>query len=698
MITYFKKICFGCTFLLFSLIANYSYSQDLFPKLDQIKSIQRDTTSYYFKEIWIKSKDINNNDPAGFLRRASSKLDMGLLKEALQDVNKAINIDSTFAESYTLKGFILLKSDSINTALDNFNKSIALKDTSVLNYYYRAEIFSMIGNFNEAEFNYKKAIKLDKKFPDAYFGLANLQRKKFVYQFKESEDLYKKTIELNPSFYLAYFNIALMYLRSDPKKALKYLDKTIEINPAFAHSYFVRGYLERNLNRISETYKDWNKAIELDPKNNNYRTSLGFLYIIDKNYVIGFNEINKVIANFNLKYFFTYFEQSTREKIVNDFISQVITFNRFSGKIPTSENDQIINALCLFLLEKFKDAENIYSTLVKNDSIQSLVSYLRGVNFEYLHDGDQSIDSYNTSLSHRNSPAESYLRKGIVQNIQGNPQEAIKSLRFYLSVNDSVRLAHRSMATAYINCLKYDSAIYEFNKLIKSDSTEVDVYYYRGICYKKLEKYKEAISDFTHFVNNNPFHLQTITYMPQSKSTIGDTTGTFSTFNITPFQLESMFNLADCEYSFGDTIGAYSTLNQTYNKFHFLTKEGFFLRGSINLFYKKYDLAISDFTAVINWDSKNTDSYVFRGLSYYCKGDLNHAKTDLTSAIKINSNEITALYTRGLINVKQHRLKEAYEDLTKAESLGHPLSRRAINMYLKDFEISYSNKNDQKLQ
>jgi tetratricopeptide (TPR) repeat protein len=679
-------------------IENVTFSQDIFPRLDQVKSFQRDTSSYYFREIWMKSIDISDNDLTGYLRRASSKLERGFLKEALQDINKAIGIDSAFGESYSLKGYILLKSDSLKSSLFNFKKSIVLNDNNIYNNYYCAEIYSLVGNFDEAENYYKKAIKLDKKFPGAYFGLANVQRSKYFFPTIETENLYKKVIELNPSFYLAYFNIGLMYITSNQNKALKYLDKTIELDSTFAYAYYVRGYLEKALNNLSETHKDWNKAIELEPKNNTYRISLAFLDIAEKNYTIGFNEILKAIDNVGLKNFFTYFETSSTQKILNDFLSQAITFNKYPGEIRPEDKDKIIKALCYFLQGKFNDAEDIYSTLVNNDSIQSIVYYLRGYNFEYLHKADQSIESYSASLKHTNFPSESYLRKGIVLNIQGNLQEAIKNMKLYISINDSVRLAHRSLASAYINSLKYDSAIIEFNKLVMSDSTEAEVYYYRGICFKKLEKYKEAISDFNRFIIGNPFHLVTTYTSAGLKYSLGDTTRASSMPIPTPFQLESIFNVADCEYSLGDTIGAYSTLNQAYDKVHFLTKEGFFLRGSINLVYKKYDLAINDFTAVINWDPKNTDSYTYRGLCYYCKGDLKLAKTDLTSAIQINSNEITAFYTRGLVNVKQGKLKEAYEDLTRAESLGHPLARRAIQVYLNDFEFPDNKSKDKKLQ
>ncbi len=96
------------------LVTLNSFAQDFLPGINQIGIIQSDTNNYYFKEIWIHSKDINRDDPSGFLRRASDKVELGYNKEALEDVRKAIAIDSTISHSYTLMGLILLRSDSVS--------------------------------------------------------------------------------------------------------------------------------------------------------------------------------------------------------------------------------------------------------------------------------------------------------------------------------------------------------------------------------------------------------------------------------------------------------------------------------------------------------------------------------------------------------------------------------------------------------
>lgn len=652
MKNYFLKLFY--LLLLCLMIPSLSFSQDLLPKLDQFKSIQKDTLSYYYKEIWLKSKDINDNNIAGFLSRANSKIESGYFKEAMQDVEKAISLDSTIGRSYCLKGFLMLRSDSLESALTNFNKSVMLNDTNIYNYYYRAEIYSRMKKFHDADYNYNKAININKKFAEAYFGLANLQIMKFRY--KEAEELYKKVISLNPSHSFAYFNLGLLNLLTDQNKAMKYFNKSIEFNPTFAHAYFIRGFIENSQGSTGSVYSDWNKAVELDPNNSIYLRTLGLLNIVAKNYETGFDQVTKALLNFKLKNYISYFEDSPRDKITNDFMSQVLTYKLYSDKISGNEKGKIKIALSLFFTGKFKEAEEIYSDLTNSSSVPGLIYYLRAYNLEYLQEAAFSLENYELSIRQEIFPMESYLRSGIVLNFLGRYHEAISRFKVYIGLNDSVRLVHRSLAGSYINLAQFDSAIYVLDKLITSDTSELDVYFDRAYCLKKLEKFQEAINDCSHIINLQPRNIETICL------------------------------LAECQYSTGDTTSAYKTLNEGYKKIFRLTEEGYFIRGTINLHYKNYDSAINDFEEVINLNPKHTEAFIYRGLCYFCKEDYKNAKSDLTYAINLDNNEMISFYTRGLVNIKLNKLNEAWADLTKAQFLGHPLARRAILLYLKNFK------------
>lgn len=653
--TYFNSPSLILTFFLSISLFNISYSQEILPKLDPLKTIMRDTGDFYFKEIWIKSKDINKDDPAGFLRRASDKMELGYKVEAFSDINKAISIDSNSVQAYILKGLILLKLDSINSSLKCFSRAVSLNDTSINANFYLAETYVMTGKYKVADSLYKKVIALNKNFYHAYFSLANLSL--ITYDYQDAEEYYKIVIDLKPDYYFAYFNMALMYTAFDLNKALKSLNKAIAINPNFANAYYLKGYINWDNNLIKATFKDWNRAVEIEPNNTLFKISLGFLYIIDKEYNTGFSIVSNALITSKQNNLYSYFEKSTREKITNDFLSQVIVFNRYAHQFTSGEKDKIANALCLFYHGKFKNTEELYSSMVSNFPTSGILHYLRGLNFEYLQQADRALESFDKSISQNDFPEEAYLRKGIVLNILQRYQEAIHIFKKFLINNDSVRLAHRLLAGTYLSFSRYDSAIIQLTELIKNDSTELDIYLDRASTYKFLKKYQEAENDYSYILRYKPYDLVTNCL------------------------------LAECKFLRGDTINAYRLLNTTWNKFNYLTESGHFIRGTINLYYTKYDSAIFDFTRVIIFNNEHSDAYLYRGLCYYCKEDFSSAKTDFSSVIKFKSDDITALYTRGLTHLKLNEKDDAYNDLKKAEEFGHPLAKRAILIYLKDFKL-----------
>jgi tetratricopeptide (TPR) repeat protein len=632
------------------------FSQDFLPKLDMVKSLQRDTDNYYFKEIWILSRDINSDDPSGFLTRAKDKAELGYYKEALKDVDKAISLDSAISQSYSLKGFILMKSGAVEAALSAFNKAIMLNDTNIYNYLFSASIHTMLGRIREADSLYRKTLSLDEKFTDGYFGLGNLY---FIQgEYKEAETQFNKVLKLDPNFASAYFNIAIIHITNDPDKAIRNLKRAVDVSPGFAQAYFMLGYLEMRQNRLNLTLKDWNKAIALDSLNGLYRIAMGYLKFRNEDYQGGFAEIKKILNKPELKNYVEDFEKSYNDMILSDFLSQSIIFNRYSARLNEEEKKDLMEALGLFSLQKFYLSENIYQKQLKKTSTPGLVHFLRGYNFEYCQQPDLSLNSYISSTREAVFPEEAYLRQGILYNLKGGYKEAIHSLERFIEINDSSKAAYFSLGNSYIGISKYDSAIINFSKILTIDSTETDAYVSRAFCYMKSELYKEAISDYLQITRKRKLDI------------------------------ESMCLLAECKYSSGDTTGAYNLLNKTDKEFHYLSESGFYIRGKINLWHMNYDSAIIDFTEVIKYKSHHEDVFTLRGLAFYCKAEYENSKKDLTEAIRLNEEDLIAFYTLGLVNIKLNKLDEAYSDLKRAESLGHPLARRTLFTYLKDFRPS----------
>ena len=104
---------------------------------------------------------------------------------------------------------------------------------------------------------------------------------------------------------------------------------------------------------------------------------------------------------------------------------------------------------------------------------------------------------------------------------------------------------------------------------------------------------------------------------------------------------------------------------------------------SVSVYYTRYskneyNKRIKDYTAMIEYDPKNAESYFNRGIGYCDKGEYDKAIEDYTEAIRLNPKYADAYYTRGLTyNVKGDKEK-AIKDFQKAADLGHKESEEIL--------------------
>ncbi|MEI7723945.1 MAG: tetratricopeptide repeat protein [Bacteroidota bacterium] len=630
----------------FGIVTTIS-AQNFLPKLNTFKSIQLDTTNFYFNEIWLKSKDVNQDHALGFTKRAYEKIHLGYFTEAAADIDQSIAIDSTIPYNYSLKGFINFSEGSFSTALHYINKAIILHDSSAENYYYLGEIYLKLNKLEEADSFYKICITADKKFYPAYFQQGYIASKKG--DVRAAEKLYKKVIELNPDYSMAYFNLAILSLDNDFYKSFRYLNKTIDHNPTFAKAYYVRGYINLFLGGSAKSIlQDWKKAASLDTSNVLSPMARGFLNIQQKHYVEGVDALIGVMHLSEFKGYTSDLEESAQKQRIADFISQLAIICKDSVSLTSREMVIIKEALGSFFNKDHLHADSIYTSLLKTSRFKGLIYYLKGYNQEYLSHPDSAIECYGNAITQTPFPHDSFLRMGYCFMSLNRNRDAINTLNTFITLNDTTKFAYRCRGISYVQLSRYDSAILDFNCFIKIDSTGSDIYYNRGICYKELGIYFEAINNFNTIVSR-----------------------------INPSDKQALELMAECVYLAGDTLGALKLLAGSK-----LAPTGYFLRGSIYLNSMQYDSAIINFTCYLKYNKRNILAYTYRGQAYYGRQDYKNALADFTAALSINTNDMNARYDRGLVYFQLKRPDMAFNDIKIAEELGHPLAKIFIEKYL----------------
>ncbi len=111
---------------------------------------------------------------------------------------KAIEISTSDADAYHLKGLCLKKLGKLTSAIEFINAAIDLNPNNANFFYNRAIIKSRIKNVKDSIADLSKAIEINPNHANAYYnrGIANEK----VKEFAKALDDYKKALNLNPDY------------------------------------------------------------------------------------------------------------------------------------------------------------------------------------------------------------------------------------------------------------------------------------------------------------------------------------------------------------------------------------------------------------------------------------------------------------------------------------------------------------------
>jgi tetratricopeptide (TPR) repeat protein len=192
-------------------------------------------------------------------------IEKGQFDLAIQDFNKAIELDPKDAAAYNNLGAAYHDKGQFDLAIQELSKALELDPKYASAYFNRGLAYADKGQLDLAIQDYGKAIELDPRRADVYNNLAG------AYHAKGQLDLaiqdLIKAIEVDPKYADAYNNLGAAYIeKGQLDLAIQDCSKAIELDPKFAAAYHNRGlaYKAKGLSALAQ--KDFDKAIELDPQ------------------------------------------------------------------------------------------------------------------------------------------------------------------------------------------------------------------------------------------------------------------------------------------------------------------------------------------------------------------------------------------------------------------------------------------------
>jgi tetratricopeptide (TPR) repeat protein len=166
------------------------------------------------------------------------------------------------AKEFTQKGRDLYEKREYMEALLNLNKAIEIEPSYAAAYYIRGNIKEAFEDHHGAMKDYNTSIEKNTKFADAYFVRGNVKMK--LQDYYGAVDDYSAAILINENYIEAYLNRgkAKQFLQAY-EDAINDCSKIIQINPKSIDAYYMRGILRIDFGDVKNGCLDLSKAGEL---------------------------------------------------------------------------------------------------------------------------------------------------------------------------------------------------------------------------------------------------------------------------------------------------------------------------------------------------------------------------------------------------------------------------------------------------
>ena len=223
------------------------------------------------EEKWQKTKtyldraiQIDSNYPESYLLRSVVYLKLQQPNLAIADLNRAIEIAPNYVEPYQIRAIYYMSQKQWQKALADFNRIIEIEPNDANSYIARSAYYNVRQKHDKMLADFERAIEVDPDNTSTYLQRGNYYR--YQQQWNKALADYTKAIEIDDSKPAVYLNRSVVYGNLQQwNKALADVNRAIELNPNLISAYLNRSSIYIRTKQWDKALADANRAIKLNP-------------------------------------------------------------------------------------------------------------------------------------------------------------------------------------------------------------------------------------------------------------------------------------------------------------------------------------------------------------------------------------------------------------------------------------------------
>jgi tetratricopeptide (TPR) repeat protein len=616
-----------------------------------------------------------------YTNRGVTYMNLKRYDNALVDLNRAIELEPSFAAAYVNRGATYSELHRYDEALADLDRAIRLDRTLTHAYANRGTAYEGLGRYEEALVDYGTAIELNPTFA-GFYSIRGHTYSRLAHYEEALTDLHR-AIQMDPTSAYAYTirSFCLAGLGRH-EEALSDLSRAIQLDPIDAKSYGLRGRCLRELRRYDEALADLNYAIELDDKNALVYHDRGLVY-----------------------------EHLQRpEEALQDYTSAV-------QLDPTHALTFYNRGIIYENLQRYEEALADDNRAIELDASHALAYNNRGLVYDYMQRYDEALADYNRAIELDPALALPYHNRGETLLKLQHYEEALADYNRAIQLDPDYMNTYVGRGTAYSNLGRYDEALSDYGAAAKLDPTLALVYNNRASVYVKLKRYQEALEvlDQAIGLNHNPglaysYYLRGAVHseLQRPDEALADYTRSieldpdfapaYYNYGVLLFQrnlwresLAYIEKAAQLGHPQGPELGA---LLKRHIEVARDAAVAYYNRGVESNNKQRYDEALADYTQAIKIDPGYAPAYANRGCIYTDLQRYDEALADLSRSVQLDPTLAPAYLNLGVVLLIRGALRDALQSFEKAAQLGLPQGTQYVELVRQNLGIAPDPKGD----